>query len=94
MVRKARQASHRRKGISTVSRDERAAKDEKARYERFRRRRWGIIKKISEYVEKFDAQACVLVSDRYQTHYFTSGEWVREPERIVSTAPSTNQGCY
>lgn len=92
MVRKTRQASHRRKGPSVLSRDERAAKDEKARYERFRRRRWGIIKKISEYVEKFDAQACVLVSDRYQTHYFTSNEWVREPEQIVSVSFRTKRG--
>ena len=87
MARKSHRIADKRKGNSEPSTRERAAKDEKARYERFRRRRWGIVKKISEYVDLFDAEACLVIRDRYSTHYYMSGEWIEAPQNIVSIHP-------
>lgn len=63
----------------------RQVKDEKARYERCRRRRWGLVKKAREYSVLFGAEVYLLVKDEHNAHYFASEEqWIGAPEDVVS----------
>ncbi|KAK5077693.1 hypothetical protein LTR70_009514 [Exophiala xenobiotica] len=64
----------------TVSRQ---VKDEKARYERCRRRRWGLVKKAREYSALFGAEVYLLVKDEHNAHYFASEEqWIGALEDV------------
>ncbi|KAK5077420.1 hypothetical protein LTR70_010260 [Exophiala xenobiotica] len=64
----------------TVSRQ---VKDEKARYERCRRRRWGLVKKAREYSALFGAEVYLLVKDEHNAHYFASKDpWISAPQDV------------
>ncbi|KAK5073268.1 hypothetical protein LTR51_005910 [Lithohypha guttulata] len=61
----------------------RQVKDEKARYERCRRRRWGLVKKAREYSALFGAEVYLLVKDEHNAHYFASSDhWISAPEDV------------
>ncbi|KAK5936614.1 hypothetical protein PMZ80_011142 [Knufia obscura] len=76
-VRKPRQRKASKRAAS------RQVKDEKARYERCRRRRWGLVKKAREYSALFGAEVYLLVKDEHNAHYFASEEqWIGAPEDV------------
>ncbi|KAK5069357.1 hypothetical protein LTR51_008607 [Lithohypha guttulata] len=61
----------------------RQVKDEKARYERCRRRRWGLVKKAREYSALFGAEVYLLVKDEHNAHYFASEDrWISAPQDV------------
>ncbi|KAK5949273.1 hypothetical protein OHC33_009626 [Knufia fluminis] len=61
----------------------REAKDEKARYDRCRRRRWGLVKKAREYSSLFGAEVYLLMKDEQNAHYFTSEDrWIGVPQDV------------
>ncbi|KAK5082552.1 hypothetical protein LTR70_007658 [Exophiala xenobiotica] len=61
----------------------RQVKDEKARYERCRRRRWGLVKKAREYSTLFGAEVYLLVKDEHNAHYFASKDrWISAPQDV------------
>lgn len=63
----------------------RQVKDKKARYERCRRRRWGLVKKACEYSALFGAEVYLLVKDEHNAHYFSSEDrWISAPQDVVS----------
>ncbi|KAK5067878.1 hypothetical protein OHC33_003026 [Knufia fluminis] len=77
---KVRKPRQRKDSKRTASRQ---VKDEKARYERCRRRRWGLVKKAREYSKLFEAQVYLLVKDEHNAHYFASEEqWIGAPEDV------------
>lgn len=84
MPRKSRRLSRKRRNPDTSSSWDRAAKDEKAKYERRRRRRWGIIKKAKEYSTLFDEDVYLLIKDEHKAQYFsTADEWISSPQQVV-----------
>jgi len=63
----------------------RQVKDGKGRYERCRRRRWGLVKKAREYSALFGAEVYLLVKDEHNAHYFASKDpWISAPQDVVS----------
>lgn len=73
----------------------RQVKDEKARYERCRRRRWGLVKKAREYSALFGAEVNILVKDEHNAHYFMSHDrWISAPQDVVkSEGPLGHHQC-
>lgn len=85
MARKLRNTPRRRKAPGHASSRDRAAKDEKARYERCRRRRWGLVKKASEYNVLFGSEVFMLLKDGQKSWYFSSNDgWTSTPQDMVS----------
>jgi len=88
MARKGRKNFNKRKLTNHVSTSDRAAKAEKAKYERCRRRRLNIVKKLDEFHKLFDAEIYFLArsnSDRRQVHWYCSEDgWTPSPEGLVS----------
>ena len=77
MARKGRKVSHRKQPKQVVADQARA---DKARYERCRRRRWGLVKKAREYSTMFGAEVYLLMKDQYSAQYFTSeDDWSSIP---------------
>lgn len=82
MPRRSKKSSHTK---HSQRRAEQQAKDQKARYERCRRRRWGLVKKAREYSHLFGAEVYLLMRDQHNAQYYTSeGGWISTPQDVVS----------
>lgn len=89
MARKVRKSGSKNKASGHTSYRDRAAKDEKARYERCRRRRLGLVKKLAEFHTLFDTEVqCLFRSktDKRQVYWFSSEDDWRDqaPQTTVS----------
>ncbi|KAJ9653607.1 hypothetical protein H2198_007231 [Neophaeococcomyces mojaviensis] len=90
MARKVRKSGSKNKASGHTSYRDRAAKDEKARYERCRRRRLGLVKKLAEFHTLFDTEVqCLFRSktDKRQVYWFSSEDDWRDQ------APQTTPGA-
>lgn len=95
MPRKSRRLPRNRKSAGANSSGNRIAKDEKAKYERRRRRRWGIIKKAKEYHALFDEEVYLLIKDEHKAQYFSTAEgWISSPQQIVGPSRSPFVGRH
>lgn len=85
MPRKSQRLACQRPSIAITSSGNRVVKDEKAKYERRRRRRWGIINKARQYSTLFGEDVYLLIKDDHKAQYFTTAEgWISSPQQMVS----------
>jgi len=84
MPRKVRKIHRKRKPLGRALSPDRAAKDEKARYERCRRRRKGLVKKASEFSALFGDEVHIFLKNSQRSFYFTTEDgWASTPHDIV-----------